>query len=57
MATFRHTSSKKASQDQIANEVAKLAYQFYVDRGYQNGNDMDDWLRAERIVKSKYNLN
>ena len=56
MANFRRNlSSKKVSQDQIVNEVAKLAYQFYVDRGYQHGNDTDDWLRAERIIKSKYN--
>jgi hypothetical protein len=37
------------------DEIAKLAYQFYVDRGYQHGNDMEDWLRAERIVKARYN--
>jgi len=23
--------------------------------GYQSGNEMDDWFRAERIVKAKYN--
>ncbi|MCM8782570.1 MAG: DUF2934 domain-containing protein [Candidatus Omnitrophica bacterium] len=54
--TRRNTSTKRFSQDQLFNEIAKLAYQFYVDRGYQHGNDMDDWLRAERIVKARYNL-
>lgn len=49
-------SSSKVSQDKIANEISQLAYQFYVDRGYNSGNDMDDWLKAERIVKAKYNL-
>lgn len=52
----RTTTSKKISQDQLFDEITQLAYQFYVDRGYQTGNDMDDWLKAERIVKSKYSL-
>lgn len=52
----RNTTSKNVSQDQLFNEISKLSYQFYVDRGYQSGNDMDDWLKAERIVKSRYNL-
>ena len=52
----RNSTSKKLSQDQLFNEVAKLAYQFYVDRGYQSGNELDDWLRAERIVKARYNM-
>ena len=57
MATFRRSmTSKKMSNDQLMDEIAKLAYQFYVDRGYQSGNEMDDWLRAERIVKARYNL-
>lgn len=57
MATksWGRNSSKKVSQDQLFNEITKLSYQFYIDRGYQPGNDMDDWLRAERIVKSRYN--
>lgn len=52
----RTATARKLSQDQLWNEVSKLAYQFYVDRSYQNGNDMDDWLRAERIIKSRYNI-
>jgi len=50
------TSNKKVSTAQIMNEITKLAYQFYVDRGNQHGDDMNDWLRAERIVKAKYSI-
>ena len=57
LKTFnRRATSKRVSQEQLWNEVSKLAYQFYVDRGYTNGNDQDDWLRAERIVKARYNI-
>jgi hypothetical protein len=30
------------------DEIARLAYQFYETRGRQDGNDVDDWLTAER---------
>ena len=43
------TSSREDEQTQIA----KLAYQFFVDRGCIHGNDAEDWLRAEAIVKNK----
>ena len=42
-------SSRENEQAQIAN----LAYQFFVERGYQHGFDAEDWLRAEAIVKNK----
>jgi len=41
----------------ISNDVAKLAYQFYLDRGSQSGRELNDWLRAERIVKARRKLN
>ena len=32
-------------------KVAEKAYQLYVARGYANGHDVEDWLKAERIVR------
>jgi len=29
-------------------EIAKLAYSFWVARGYQGGSPEEDWLRAEQ---------
>lgn len=34
-------------------EIEKLAYQFYVNRGYKHGHDAADWLKAEAIVRNK----
>lgn len=34
-------------------EVEQLAYGFYEQRGFQHGNDREDWLRAEAIVRSR----
>lgn len=30
--------------------IAEKAYSYYVARGFQHGNDMADWLRAEREI-------
>lgn len=29
-------------------EIAQLAYSFWVERGYPHGHAEEDWLRAER---------
>ena len=34
-------------------EIEKLAYQFFVERGYEHGHHEEDWLRAENIVKNR----
>jgi hypothetical protein len=28
--------------------IARLAYHFYEERGYERGHDVQDWLAAER---------
>jgi hypothetical protein len=35
-----------------AKDIAKRAYEIYVDRGYADGFDREDWLRAERELKT-----
>jgi len=32
-------------------EIAQLAYRYWAERGGQNGQDLQDWLRAERELK------
>jgi hypothetical protein len=33
-------------------EIAKLAYCYWADRGYQDGDPQEDWERAEMALKS-----
>ena len=35
--------------------VARLAYDLYLRRGREHGNDLTDWLTAERMLKEKLN--
>ena len=43
----------KAFTQKEVEEIQKLAYQFFVERGYQHGHHESDWLKAENIVRSK----
>lgn len=57
MAIFQGTNRIKSVQKGLLKkdlqEVQKLAYQFFVDRGYRHGHDKEDWTKAEQIVRSK----
>jgi hypothetical protein len=35
-------------------EIARLAYQRYESNGRKDGNDMEDWLRAEQELTHHY---
>ena len=34
-------------------EIARLAHQYWTERGGQHGNDAADWLRAEQELRGK----
>jgi hypothetical protein len=41
------------SQAQLSEEIRKKAQELYEKSGRQQGRDMDNWLTAERLVKSQ----
>jgi hypothetical protein len=47
------TSNPSMSGDDYKKLVEKKAYELYEKRGRKPGHSMDDWLEAERIIKSK----
>jgi hypothetical protein len=40
-----------------SNEVARLAYSYFVERGYQPGDPVADWFRAENELRSRLAAN
>ena len=46
-------SAPKTFTKRQQQEIEKLAYQFFVDRGYEHGHDQEDWARAEAIVRNQ----
>ena len=51
-AAARQAAPTKRILDETA-EIQQLAYQFFVDRGFEHGYDQEDWARAEAIVKNR----
>jgi hypothetical protein len=56
----RTTTKKKAAAAGAAaqpepsrEEIAKLAYELYLQRGGVDGSHVEDWLEAERLLKSR----
>jgi hypothetical protein len=48
------TSTKEdAPYSPTYDEIAEAAYQRYLRRGGGDGQDFDDWLEAERELKSR----
>ena len=47
-------SAIEADQD-LQDRVARKAYELFEDRGRTPGDDVEDWLAAERLIKSQTN--
>ena len=57
-ASAKKTVAEKAAVGKPATaktpsreEIAQLAHRYWKERGGQNGQDWQDWLRAERELK------
>lgn len=50
MAKFR--PEPKLSTQELQEKIRKVAYGLYLKRGGRHGQDWQDWLEAERLVKS-----
>ena len=44
------TKRSGLSADQLQEAIRIKAYELYLQRGGQHGNDAQDWIEAERIV-------
>jgi hypothetical protein len=44
----------KVTTIDISEAIRVRAYQFFEQRGYQHGQDFDDWLRAEAEVLERF---
>jgi len=40
-------------QEVLRDGIARQAYEIYVQRGGENGKDVEDWLRAEKEISGK----
>ena len=50
--TTLRNSQKSRTSDALKKEIQKKAYELYEQRGCIDGYDLEDWLEAERFVRS-----
>jgi len=44
-------NENRVSREEFMQLVQQKAYEIYEKRGCKSGNDLEDWLNAERLVK------
>ncbi len=44
-------NENRVSREEFMQLVQKKAYDLYEERGCQPGNDLENWINAERLVK------
>ena len=45
--------SRRLSKEDPRELIGKKAYELYEKRGREHGHDLDDWLEAEKLVKTR----
>jgi hypothetical protein len=50
-AAARSPKSRARAAAFTTSDVARLAYDFYLARGSEPGHDVEDWIRAERMLR------
>ncbi len=53
LAAARRSASEETSSPISRDEVARVAYQLFEQRGRTHGFDREDWLRAEQVVRQR----
>lgn len=53
MAQIRMKTASTCSSAQLTEAIRKKAQELYEKSGRKPGKDLENWLQAERIVKSK----
>lgn len=49
-------NQKRVSREEFMQLVQKKAYELYEKRGCQPGNDLEDWITAEKLVREDFEV-
>ncbi|OGF53505.1 MAG: hypothetical protein A2452_06790 [Candidatus Firestonebacteria bacterium RIFOXYC2_FULL_39_67] len=44
------------SKEKLLKEIEKKSYELFLKRNGKHGNDLQDWLEAEKIVKKQFKI-
>ncbi len=51
-----HSAKPAGQSPDLQQAIRARAYEIYAQRGYAHGHDIDDWLRAEVEVLSRFGM-
>jgi len=49
---LQYVAKGAATASPTANEIARVAYRLWLERGRPHGSDQDDWFAAEAMLKN-----
>ena len=56
ISNFQGLANSVVSKEKLLKEIEKKAFELFQKRNGQHGNDLNDWLEAEKIVKKQYKI-
>ena len=54
--SVQYMTKNNISKEKLIKEIEKKSYELFLKRKGAHGNDLNDWLEAEKIIKKKYKL-
>ncbi|MFH0753314.1 MAG: DUF2934 domain-containing protein [Candidatus Omnitrophota bacterium] len=55
-AEAKPVAKKSVPHHDFLRRIEYRAYEIYINRGADHGNDQDDWYQAERLVRQELGL-
>ena len=52
-ATKKPTTTVASDPQEVEHQVRRRAYELYVERGSEDGHELENWLRAEQEITEK----
>jgi len=49
----KKVTTKTLKGEDLQTRTAQKAYEIFVKRGYSHGNDYEDWIEAEKLVRAE----
>lgn len=56
LSTRTTTKTSSLSKDELTNLIRKKAQEFYEKSGRKPGRDLENWLQAEKAVKTQFKI-
>lgn len=53
---MEQSTLERSVSEELQKQIAELAFRLYEARGREDGHDIEDWLRAETVLRRETKL-